>query len=599
MKEFKSRLLTVSIILAQAFLIIVLRLWYMQILKGSEFEKFSNNNRISVTKFPAPRGRILDQRGRELAINRSSFDVYAVPNDITGIDAVSNILSSTLGIEPSIISEKITKAHKENRFKPTLIADDINRDQLAFIEARRINLTGVFIHVDHKRTYPYGKLAASLLGYLGRADKDDLKLNPNLIGTKLVGKYGVENTLEKYLRGEDGFSQRIIDAYGREVNWDYLERDLKNQDSVTGSDIYLTIDLDLQRIAEETLGERSGAIVALNVKTGEVLALVSQPTFDPEFFVHGLDQMTWNKLMKDKSFPLLNRATQGLYAPGSVFKIVTSSAALKEGIIDEHTRFYCPGSYRIGKSKFRCWKKGGHGSLNLHQAIVRSCDVFFYNVAERLGISRFSDYIRGFGFGSPTGIELNERQGVAPSIDWKFKNFRKPWYLGETIVAGIGQGYISVTPLQIAVMTASIANGGILLKPQVVKKVVSPNGEVLLETNPEEKGRIPVGQEIITIMMDALVGVVNEPGGTGGAARLDSVIVAGKTGTAQVISLDSKITGLELNDHAWFTSYAPGDNPEIVVTVLVEHGGRGGAVAAPVAKEIIKAYMRLKEEGNV
>lgn len=599
MKEYRSRLLTASIILTQAFLIIVLRLWYMQILKGNEFEKFSNNNHISVTKYPAPRGRILDRKGRELALNRSSFDVYVVPNDITSIDDVSNILSPSLGIEPKIIDEKIKQAYRENRFKPTLIADDIDRDKLAFIEARKINLTGVFIHVDHKRTYPYGKLAASLLGYLGRAEKDDFKLNPNLIGTKLVGKYGVENTLETYLRGEDGFSQRIIDAYGREINWDYLERDLKNQDSAPGSDIYLTIDLDLQRIAEETLGERSGAIVALDVKTGEVLALVSQPTFDPEYFIHGLDKNKWNKLIKDKSFPLLNRATQGLYAPGSVFKIVTAAAALKEGVINEHTRFYCPGSYRLGRSKFRCWKRGGHGSLNLHQAIVRSCDVFFYNLAERLGISRFANYIKGFGFGSPTGIDLNERPGVAPSIEWKLKNLKQRWYTGETVVTGIGQGYINVTPLQIAVMTASIANGGILLKPQVLKKVVSQNGEILLQTNPQEKGRIPVGVEIINIIKNALVGVVNEPGGTGGAARLDGVIVAGKTGTAQVISLDSKITSHELNDHAWFTSYAPGDTPEIAVTVLVEHGGKGGAIAAPIAKEIIKAYMKLKEEGSV
>ncbi len=599
MKEYRSRLLTASIILTQAFLIIVLRLWYMQILKGNEFEKFSNNNHISVTKYPAPRGRILDRRGRELALNRSSFDVYVVPNDITSIDDVSNILSPSLGIDPKIIYEKIKKAYRENRFKPTLIADDIDRDQLAFIEARRINLTGVFIHVDHKRTYPYGKLAASLLGYLGRADKDDFKLNPNLIGTKLVGKYGVENTLETYLRGEDGFSQRIIDAYGREINWDYLERDLKNQDSAPGSDIYLTIDLDLQRIAEETLGERSGAIVALDVKTGEVLALVSHPTFDPEYFVHGLDKNKWNKLIKDKSFPLLNRATQGLYAPGSVFKIVTAAAALKEGVIDEHTLFYCPGSYRLGRSKFRCWKRGGHGSLNLHQAIVRSCDVYFYNTAERLGIDRFSHHIKGFGFGALTGIDLNERPGIAPSKDWKLKNLRRPWYTGETIVTGIGQGFISVTPLQVSVMTASIANNGILLKPQVVKRVVSPNGEIVLETNPEEKGRAPVGEEIIREIMNALVGVVNEPGGTGGAARLDGVIVAGKTGTAQVISIDSKITSHELNDHAWFTSYAPGDIPEIAVTVLVEHGGKGGAIAAPIAKEIIKAYMKLKEEGSV
>ncbi len=340
-------------------------------------------------------------------------------------------------------------------------------------------------------------------------------------------------------------------------------------------------------------------MVAVDVRTGELLALVSHPTFNPEDFIDGMDSTEWNKLMLDSSSPLLNRATQGLYAPGSVFKIVTASAALNEGVIDAQTRFFCPGSHKIGNRTFRCWKKGGHGLLNLHQAIVQSCDVYFYRVAEKLGIDRLARYIQGFGFGLPTGIFLNERRGIAPSRQWKLNTLKKPWYLGETIVTSIGQGYLSVSPLQVALMTASIANGGIIFKPQIVKRVVAPDGEVLLDVTPEENARIPLSDEALMVIMKALKGVVNEPGGTGWASRMDNIEVAGKTGTAQVISLNSNSDKSSHKDHAWFTSYAPADNPEIAVTVIVEHGGGGGAVAAPIVRRILETYFRLKEEGNV
>ncbi|MFQ5788422.1 MAG: penicillin-binding transpeptidase domain-containing protein, partial [Thermodesulfobacteriota bacterium] len=311
------------------------------------------------------------------------------------------------------------------------------------------------------------------------------------------------------------------------------------------------------------------------------------------------DTGRWNKLIRNKQYPLLNRATQGTYAPGSIFKIVTAAAALKEGIVNQDTRFYCPGSYKLGNRKFRCWRRGGHGWVNLHQALVESCDVYFYNIAEKLGINRFAKYIKAFGFGNPTGIDLNERKGVAPSREWKVTTQKKPWYIGETIVTGIGQGYISTTPLQVSLMTASIANGGTLLKPQIVKKVISPEGEIIIETIPDSNGHIPVDQNVAKHIMDALIGVVNDPRGTGRGSRLESMLVAGKTGTAQVISLDSKSDWNSHRDHAWFTSYVPADNPEIAVTVIVEHGGKGGAVAAPIVRQILKAYQKLKEDGQV
>jgi penicillin-binding protein 2 len=573
-------------------------MWYLQILRGDDFEKFSLNNHIRFLRIPAPRGRILDRHGREIVVNRPSFDVYVIPNDVKDLELLTSTLSTALGIEPAEIKDKINKALRENRFKPALIAQDINRDQLAFLEARKSSLPSISIEVNHTRKYPYGKLGAAFLGYLGKATEDELKLYPNILGSDVVGKSGIEKGWETYLRGEDGFIQKVTDALGREVNEDLFQKDLKSRDSVQGADVVLSINLDLQKAAEEALGERDGAVVVIDVKTGEVLALVSHPTFDPRDFVRGVDTKKWKQLVEDPSFPLLNRATQGLYAPGSVFKIVTAAAGLGEGVIDSNTFVYCSGVYKLGKKTFRCWKPAGHGWVNLHDAIVQSCDVYFYNVGERLGINRLFPYIKGFGFGTPTGIALSERVGISPSEEWKLKTLKKPWYKGETIVTSIGQGYISVTPLQVALMTAAVANGGILMQPQLVKKVVSPQGGVLVEYGPKEKGHIPVKEDMLNVIRDALIGVVNDSHGTGRAARLDEMTVAGKTGTAQVIAL-GKGTHEKHKDHAWFTSYAPAEKPEIAITVLVEHGGKGGAVAAPIVKQILKVYLRLKEEGNV
>ncbi|HEX3034995.1 MAG TPA: penicillin-binding protein 2, partial [Thermodesulfobacteriota bacterium] len=550
-------------------------------------------------RVPAPRGRILDRSGKEIVVNRPSFDVYVLPDDVKDPQYLAGVLSPILGMEAGEIKDKITKALRENRFRPTLIAQDINRDQLAFIEARKSRLQAVLIEINHVRKYPHGTLGSGFLGYLGMANEAELKLYPKLHNNDVVGKSGVEKNWETFLRGEDGFVQRVTDAVGREVKNSLFHKDLQSLESVPGADIVLSIDLDLQKAAEDALGEMKGAAIAINVKTGEVLALASHPNFDPSDFARGIQAKKWKELLEDPTFPLINRATQGLYAPGSVFKIVTAAAGLKEGVIDTNTRFYCPGSYTLGRKTFKCWKKGGHGTVNLHRAIVQSCDVYFYNVAERLGIDRFAFHIKSFGFGSPTGIDLSERAGIAPSREWKLKAFKAPWYSGETVVAGIGQGYVSVSPLQIAVMTATVANGGRILKPQIVKKVVSPEGNVVAVYGPEIKGRLPIDEKMITAIKDGLKAVVNEGGGTGRASRLDEMLVAGKTGTAQVISQTDNINKDEHKDHAWFTAYAPADDAEIAVTVLVENGGKGGSVAAPRVRQILEAYLKLKKEGNV
>jgi penicillin-binding protein 2 len=602
MQRYKGRFLITTVILVQAFLILAGRMWYLQIIRGDEFEKFSLNNRIRSIRIPAPRGRILDRRGRELVVNRPSFNVYVLPEDVKDRDSLAVTLSVALGMEHDVIKNKITAAFQKNRHNLALIAQDISRNQLAFLEARRSSLPGLVIEVDHLREYMHGKIGAPFLGYMGKITESELKSHPDMHGDDLIGKSGMEKIWESYLRGKDGFIQRVTDAFGREVRSNLFQEDIERRASIPGADVILSIDIDLQIAAEEALGDKYGAIVAMDPRTGEVLALVSHPTFDPRDFIKGVDAKEWNELVKDPSFPLVNRATQGVYPPGSIFKIVTAAAALKEGVIDTTTPFYCPGFYKFGKKTFRCWRKGGHGRMDLHQAIVGSCDVYFYNVAQRLGIDRLARYIKGFGFGVPTGIDLAEKAGTAPSREWKSKTFKKPWYDGETIVTGIGQGYVTATPLQIAVMTAAVANGGMLLKPQIVKEVISSQGKTLFEYNPQENGRLPVEKRVMDIIRDALVGVVNEPNGTGKASKLDRMVVAGKTGTSQVVAQGpqgGKYLRADQKDHAWFTSYAPAENPEIVVTVFVEHGGMGGEAAAPIAKQILEAYLKLKDGGSV
>ena len=596
MQDFRNRLLIVTVILGLAFLVLGSRLWYLQVLKGEEFAKFSLENHIRVERIPAPRGRILDRYGKELVINRTSFDIYVIPKDVKDVPYLSVSLSQILNLDTGQIEKDINSALKKKSFKPLLITKDINRDQLAYLEARRSSLPGIIIEISNLRQYPHGVLGASFLGYIGKVSVAELENNSKVNSNDLVGKTGVEKGWESSLRGDDGYKQKVTDALGREVESNLFQEDLQNKKSVPGNDVLLTIDIELQRAAEEVLGNEAGAIVAVDVNTGEVLALASKPSFDPADFLKGIDSKTWSNLVNDKSSPLLNRATQGLYAPGSVFKMVPSVAALNEGFINEEEYVYCPGYYKSGNSTFRCWKRGGHGRVNLRSAIVKSCDVYFYKIAEKMGINNLSKYMTAFGYGSTTDLGIEERAGISPSREWKQKRFNKPWYKGETIISAIGQGYVSVTPLQVAMMTAAVANNGKLLKPALVKEIVSYDREEKFKHAPIVSGNIPVQKRMLDLVKDAMVGVVNDPGGTGSAARLKDMTVAGKTGTAQVVSLDNRSDKKKHIDHAWFTSYAPAEAPEIAVTVLIEHGGSGGAVAAPIAKKILEVYKKLKEQ---
>ncbi len=595
MPQYKSRLFIATFIITFAFGILIARLSYLQIIKGEEFEKFSQENRIRLIRVPAPRGRIYDRNGVELVSNRASFDVTIYPNEIENIDIIAKKLSSILQKDYKKIKTQIDHGLRKNKYDPIKVATDIDREKLALIESQKSSLKGVSIEITYLRHYNLGNIASSIIGYVGKPDTKDLRHFKNINPKTFVGKSGVERAFEKELRGKDGIKYKVIDAFGREVKSDLFKRGIKDKKAKKGNDVYLSIDINLQKVVEEQLKNYSGAVVVMDVHTGEILAMASAPSFDPSLFIKGIDPQEWEKLTKDPKHPLLNRVTQGIYPPGSVFKMIPALAALKEGTIESDTRFYCPGYYKLGRKKFRCWKRGGHGMVDIKKAIVESCDVFFYIVGEKLGIDKIANYARSFGLGSKTGIVLPEKEGLVPSAKWKNKKLKTRWYKGETIVTAIGQGFLSVTPIQIAVMTSAIANGGKILKPLLANKIKNPEGEILKQYTLQIRRTLPFTPSQLGIVQESLIKAVNTPYGTGRKAQIKGFEVAGKTGTAQVTALKKK-TDLHIhNDHAWFTSYFPANSPQIAVTVLVEHGGKGGSVAAPIAKEIIKKFIEINK----
>jgi penicillin-binding protein 2 len=392
-----------------------------------------------------------------------------------------------------------------------------------------------------------------------------------------IGQLGVEKLFDNSLRGIPGKRIIEVNALGREI------RMLQETPPVKGTDMTLSIDINLQKEAEKAFGDRAGALVAIQPDTGEILGLISKPSFDPNLFTKGIDSDTWITITEDKKNPMLNRALQSQYPPGSTFKIVTAIAGLEEGVINPDTKVDCRGGIHYGKWNFGCWRKHGHGVVSLHRAIVESCDVFFYEVGKRLGIDRIYAYATGLGFGKKTGIELgNERLGLIPNTEWKLEKKKLPWFLGETFNAAIGQGYVGVTPIQLAEMTSTVANGGILYKPTLIKGA-----------KPIIYGKAKINPENLENVKKGLFGVVNEPSGTGWASRSSLTSIAGKTGTAQVVSSKKgRYYSEAFRDHAWFVAFAPVEKPEIALSVLVEHGGHGGTTAAPIAKTAIEAYMK-------
>jgi penicillin-binding protein 2 len=576
------------------FFILFVRLLYLQVIKGHELRFLSENNRIRLIKNPAPRGMILDRKGRVLVDSRPAFDVVVTSEDVDDLQGLSQKLSQLLHLSPDEIVDKIE--HRDTPpYQPIPIKKDISWEELSSLKMHRLDLPGVNIQIEPIRTYPYGALAAHILGYGGEISKEELADQKEYQMGDWVGKSGVELMWEKYLRGIDGGRQVEVDAAGKEV------RLLKEVQPVPGRNLYLTIDLDLQRYGEELLGKKSGVIIAMDPLTGEILAFCSSPSFQPALFAEGISAQEWRKLAADPSHPLQNRGIQGLYPPGSVFKIVTGAAGLEEGVITPDTQFHCTGTYFLGSRAYQCWRAGGHGWIKYYRALVESCDVYFYNVGARLGIERLSRYAEGFGLGRITGIDLpDEKAGLVPTEAWKQERFGGSWYPGETISTAIGQSYLLVTPLQLVNMVSAIANGGALLKPQIAKRVEDLDKKIVEEYPPRQIGKLPISAKTLEELRVAMVGVTKEDSGTGRGARIEGMEIAGKTGTAQVVRLRgerprAEYMPYEFRDHAWFVAYVAAHTP-LAVVVLVEHGGHGGAAAVPLAREMIKKYLSLQEK---
>jgi len=582
------------------FLVLVLRMWHLQIIKGGEFSRLSKHNRIRIREIPASRGMILDRRGRILIDNRPSFEVLLVPEDIVDMKKTTEFLHRILQVTPQKVAKRLEANKHRPPFKPIRIQSDISRLHLALFKTHHLDLPGLIVDVRPRRAYNYDHMASHLVGYLGEIDGHELKQS-RFKGYKMgdfIGKYGVEQHWEPFLKGMDGGRQVEVDALGREI------KVLRRAEPYPGNNVLLTIDLDLQMTCETLLEGKEGVIVAMNPQNGKILAMASHPSYDPSLFAGGINHDDWENLIQNPFYPLQNRAIQGQYAPGSVFKIITAIAGLEEGVISPQEILSCGGSYRFGNRTYRCWRKGGHGKVQLHRALVESCDVFFYQVGQRLGIDRLAKYARGFGFGKPTGVSLNdEKPGLIPSSEWKKKTYGEDWYEGETLSCAIGQGFVLVTPLQLLNAISAIATEGILYLPQLVERIERANGKVLKSYKPISIGKIPISPETLMIIREALSGVVNEAHGTGRVARIKGVTVSGKTGTAQVISLKEDVAEedvpYEHRDHAWFVAYAPMENPIISVAVLVEHGGHGASASAPLARKVIQKYLNiLKEEGK-
>lgn len=595
MQEHKNKFFISIILIGSIFLVFMLRLLYLQLIKGDNYEQFSRRNHIRILHETAPRGNILDRNGVPLVVSRPSFNVRVFPMEVSDPDATSKLISVHLDKSQDEILKLILDAKKRRSFFPVIVARNVDRDKLVSIETLKSNLSGVATEISYLRDYPKDKLGAFIVGYLGKPTKYDLRARSG--SGALLGKTGIEKSRDNVLSGTDGISYQAVDAIGREVQSDLFEVQFVHKEIVLGSDVFLTIDSDLQDVAEDALLDlgKVGSVVAVNVNTGEVLALAANPSFEPESFVGGIDVQKWHELINNPFKPMLNRSTQGNYLPGSVFKIVTALAGLKEQIINDETEVFCPGYYMFGEKKFRCWKHSGHKWVDLYSAMVQSCDVYFYVLGEKLGIDRLAKYAKIFGFGKMTGIEINEEQGLVPTKLWKNEVYKEIWYPGETIITAIGQGYLTVTPLQVAMMTAAVANGGALLKPKLVHKIAFSDGKTEL-FSAEVVDRLPFNDEQLKKLQNSLVGAVNERYGTGLLARVGKKMVAGKTGTSQVVSRELRTDNPIHEDHAWFTSYYPAKSPEIAVTVLVEHGGKGGQVAAPIAKKVIQEYRRIQRK---
>jgi len=585
--EFQQRLVLLKVGVLVVIGLLALRLWQLQVRDGPYYRELSQNNRTRSILLHPPRGRIYDRNGKLLANNIPSFNLYVELKDVKDRETLIVKLVEYLDFDKTELGKKVRTHSNRTRVK---LKGGLTLREAALIESHRLDLPGVVVHPEFQRNNPQGSYAAHVIGYVGEVSEQQLTKEDfqGLYQGSIVGQYGVERKYDQLLRGRAGRKLIEVDALGHE------KRTISVDKPQAGHDLYLTIDFDLQRLAEDLLGKEAGAIIALDPKTGETLALASRPSFDPNSLSRGLSSKEWLGILQDKRHPLTNRAIQGLYPPGSTFKIIMATAALETNGIDMTDTIQCIGRFRFGNRTFRDWKINGHGSMNLHNAITHSCDVYFYKMGNRLGIENIAKYASLFGLGEKTGIDLpSEKSGIVPSPKWKEQTRGEPWYPGDTISVAIGQGYVTVTPIQMAKVIATISNNGVAHQPQLVRGIRRRNTGVI-ETLPVSKPMsLGLQPNFVKNIQNSLASVVSN--GTARRANSPLVTIAGKTGTSQVVALRSdkeKETPKEFRDHAWFVSYAPFEDPKIAVAVLAEHSGHGGSAAAPLARKLIEAFIK-------
>ncbi len=596
---FKQRIISTVLIAVAAFVILFARLFYLQLVEGERLRLLSVNNRIRLQGIDPSRGLIFDRKGLRIADNRPAFNIYITLKDAKPVEKTLEKLTYYTGFPIAELKEKIRRGKGRGAYKPILIRQDISRDMLAAIEVHKFDLPGITVNVKPRRHYLDRHGAAHLVGYLSEINASELKSGKykGCQGGDFIGKFGVEKAYENYLRGHHGGRQVEVDARGRVI------RPLKTVAARPGHNLILTLDQKVQARAEMMLAGKAGAAVAIEPDSGRILALASSPAFNQNAFVDGMSGEQWRALNSNPDHPMVNKAIQGTYPPASAYKIVTAIAGLEEGVIDGTTTMHCPGYFKFGDRVFRCWKKGGHGKVNVVQALEQSCDVFFYQVGLKLGIDRLAWHAKACGLGTHTGIKLDrEKAGLIPTAAWKKRRFGIPWQQGETLSVAIGQGYNTVTPLQMAVLTAAIANGGTRYRPTILDRIETAAGERLYENTPEIAGRMSMSPATLALVREGLFNVVQGEAGTARRIRTKGVSISGKTGTAQVVALkieeeeDAAEVQDRHKDHAWFVAYAPSESPQIAVAVIVEHGEHGSSAAAPIAKDMILAF--LTGEGN-
>jgi penicillin-binding protein 2 len=607
-KDYKSRVIIIGNIVALSFAIIMARLWYLQIYNGEKLYRYSLENSLRKENLKAPRGLVFSRNNKLLIHNVPRFDAVIIPQYLRNKKPSLKKLAKIIDMPMASIEKILRKNSIQPRYMPVVIKKNISMKEVAIMETENFKIPGVSVRQFIGREYPDKEVGAHLLGYISEINEKQIpklrkKYGHNYRSGDHIGQAGIEEMLDRHLRGEDGQQIVEVDALGRArryVRSEKLFKGILNRSFKRGDNLRLTIDKDLQLTAYNSLEGKVGSVVAVDVETGEILAMVSRPSFDPSQFGRGISREYWNSLITNENNPLLDRNIQEHYSPGSTFKTVTALAGLEEGLIDEKTEVKCNGHMKFGIRKFHCWKKRGHGKVNIYKAIKESCDIYFYKLAQMLDVDVLAKYANMLGLGTKTGVSLpREIPGLIPTKEWKKEYTGETWQKGETLSVVIGQSFALTTPIQLAMSYAALANGGKLYKPYYLKEIFNNAGEVVKKSSPELIQKMDIKPKTLKILKKGLFNVVNEKKGTAYWFRGRGIKMAGKTGTSQVVRIGSdkiynKCEEMEykFRHHGIFVSYAPADDPKIAVSVVVEHGCHGSSAAAPVARNIIDTYMK-------